>query len=257
LVFGLSVGHTTHYLDASVGGGKRANGSKTVSSIVRAVGRPIGFAALALAGGFLTLLASSFPPLQWFGALGCLTIGIAFVANLFVLATRVLSMRLITIPDVVLIRVGNLDDIPLFEGLRPFQAKIVVLTGRLASAQPGDLITRKGEVKSELYVLLNGAADVRDSSRGTSIGTLGRGDVIGEMGLVRHRPRSADVVVVNDAEYLVLDERFLTRIRRQYPRIAATVFLNLTKVLSDRLESTTDQLVAERHPPPAAEAVTG
>jgi predicted RND superfamily exporter protein len=245
LVFGLTVGHTTHYLDASAGGGNRANGSRAVAAIVRAVGRPIGFAALALAGGFLTLVASSFPSLQWFGALGCLTIGIAFVANLFVLATRVLTMRLITIPDVLLMRVGNLADIPLFEGLRPFQAKIVVLTGRLASAEPGELITRKGEVKSELYVLLNGAADVRDGSRATSIGTLGRGDVIGEMGLVRDLPRSADVLATETTEYLVLDGTFLNRLRRQYPRIAATVFLNLTKILSDRLERTTRRLVEQ------------
>jgi hypothetical protein len=243
LVLGLSVGHTTHYLDASVGGSKRSGDSETVGGIVRAVGRPIGFAALALAGGFLALVFSSYPSFQWFGVLGCLTIGAAFVANLLVLATRVLNMRLITIPDVVLVRVGNLDDIPLFEGLRPFQAKIVVLTGRLASAEPGDAITRKGEVKSELYVLLNGAADVRDSSRGTSIGTLGRGDVIGEMGLVRDLPRSADVLAIETTEYLVLDGTFLTRLRRQYPRIAATVFLNLTKILSDRLERTTRRLV--------------
>ncbi len=66
--------------------------------------------------------------------------------------------------------------------------------------------------------------------------------VIGEMGLVRERPRSADVVVAENAEYLVLDRRFLQRLRHRYPRIAATVFLNLTRVLSDRLESTTDAL---------------
>jgi len=243
MVLGLSVGHTTHYLDASAGGSHRTSGSQTVAGIVRTVGRPIAFAALGLAAGFLALVAATFPAVRWFGALGCLTVVIAFVANLIVLATRVLTMRLVTIPDVLLMRVGNLDDIPLFEGLRPFQAKIVVLTGRLESAEPGVLITRKGEIKSELYVLLNGAADVRDSNRGTSIGKLGRGDVIGEMGLVRDLPRSADVLAIETTEYLVLDGTFLNRLRRQYPRIAATVFLNLTKILSDRLERTTRRLV--------------
>jgi CRP-like cAMP-binding protein len=66
------------------------------------------------------------------------------------------------------------------------------------------------------------------------------------MGLVRHVPRSADVVVRRNAEYLVLDAAFLDRIQRRYPRIAATVFLNLTRILSDRLESTTNQLVASQ-----------
>ena len=78
---------------------------------------------------------------------------------------------------------------------------------------------------------------------------------MGETGLVRQRPRSADVEVAEDAEYLVLDARFLQRLRRQYPRIAATVFLNLTKVLSDRLENTTDQLVSMDTPPDPAEGL--
>jgi hypothetical protein len=36
----------------------------------------------------------------------------------------------------------------------------------------------------------------------------------------------------------------LQRLRRRYPRVAATVFYNLTRILSDRLESTTDALAA-------------
>ena len=65
------------------------------------------------------------------------------------------------------------------------------------------------------------------------------------MVLVRQRARSADVIAVEDTEYLVLDGDFLRRMRRRYPRIGATVFLNLSRILSDKLESTTDQLAAE------------
>ena len=79
------------------------------------------------------------------------------------------------------------------------------------------------------------------------IRTLGRGDVIGEMGLVRQRPRSADIIVDQDTEYLVLDGGFLDRLQRRHPRIAAKVFLNLTRILSDRLESTTDELARALH----------
>ncbi len=114
--------------------------------------------------------------------------------------------------------------------------------GRLESAEPGTFITRFGEVKPELYVLLSGHADVRREG-GPVIRTLGRGDVVGEMGLVRESPRTADVIASEHLEYLALDRRFLARLRWRYPRIAATVFLNLTRILSDRLESTTDSLV--------------
>ena len=41
-----------------------------------------------------------------------------------------------------------------------------------------------------------------------------------------------------------MDERFLERIQRRYPRIASKVFLNLTRILSDRLQRMTDQYVA-------------
>ena len=35
---------------------------------------------------------------------------------------------------------------------------------------------------------------------------------------------------------LAVDERFLQRIQRRYPRIASKVLLNLSRILSDRLQ---------------------
>jgi CRP-like cAMP-binding protein len=60
--------------------------------------------------------------------------------------------------------------------------------------------------------------------------------VFGEMGLIRHHQRTADVIAAEDVEVLVVNERFLTRMQRRYPRIGAKVFLNVAKILSDRLE---------------------
>jgi len=73
---------------------------------------------------------------------------------------------------------------------------------------------------------------------------LERGDVFGEMGLVRRQKRTADIVAVEDLELLAVDQRFLERLQRRYPRIAATVFLNLTRILSDYVERTTKQIAA-------------
>ena len=54
------------------------------------------------------------------------------------------------------------------------------------------------------------------------------------------------VVAASDVELLAVDERFLERIQRRYPRIASKVFLNLTRILSDRLQSMTDKYIAVR-----------
>jgi CRP-like cAMP-binding protein len=126
--------------------------------------------------------------------------------------------------------------------------------GQLRSAGPGAVIIRRGELVPEAYVLLGGQAHVLRPGSDQPIRTLQRGDVVGEMGLVRHQARSADVVSAGDVEYLVLDERMLQRLRRRYPRTAAPVFLNLTRILSDRLQSTTAALAgggADPVPPTA------
>jgi CRP-like cAMP-binding protein len=96
-----------------------------------------------------------------------------------------------------------------------------------------------------MYVIIQGAADVWAGSGGDRrlIATHRRGDVIGEMGLVRHDDRSADVVAVGPVEALAVDGRFLERIQQRYPRIAARLFLNLTRILSDRLQRMTDLYV--------------
>lgn len=68
------------------------------------------------------------------------------------------------------------------------------------------------------------------------LSSLGRGDVFGEMGLIRHHERMADVIATQDVEVLAVNERFLDRIKRRYPRIATEIFFNVSKILSGRLE---------------------
>ena len=182
--------------------------------------------------------------MRHFGFLSSVTIGIGLIVELFLSPALMTAAKIITLWDLLSLKVGPEPhrQIPLFAGLRPFQAKIVVLMAGMATAPRGTFITRRGEVKEELYVLLRGRADVYHTYGGQMIGTMARGDVVGEMGLVRRRPRSADVVLGDECEYLTLDGRFLKRIERRYPRIAAVVLLNLARILSDRLETTTEAL---------------
>ena len=131
------------------------------------------------------------------------------------------------------------ETIPLFAGMRPSQARVVVLMGEVKHFAPGETIVRQGEQGDEMYVVLRGRAEIWGTTDGARrrLAEAGRGDVIGEMGLVRSAERSADVIATADTEVLAVDARFLQRIQRRYPRIASRVFLNLTKILSDRLEA--------------------
>lgn len=256
IAIGIAVDDTIHYLTAFNTHVRRTGSEEqAIIHVGRSVGMPIVFTSIVLTAGFLVVCQSNFIPIRHFGILASITMVMALFADLLVTPALLMTAHVVTVWDLAYITLGSepVKEIPLFANLRPFQAKIVVLMGKLSHAMPGDYITKRGELREELYVLLNGRVDVLRGDQQV-IRSLGRGDVIGEMGLVRHQPRSADVVVAQESEYLVLDNAFLNRIQRRYPRIAATVFLNLTRILSDRLESTTNQLVAGRKEPKEAES---
>jgi CRP-like cAMP-binding protein len=158
------------------------------------------------------------------------------------------TTRIITLWDVLYLKLGKdpHKTIGLFHNLRPWQAKIVALMGELRAFPGGRAIVREGDVGDSMYVIINGGAEVQVDSGGQRrvVRSLGRGDVFGEMGLIRQHERTADVVAMGDVEVMVMDERFLTRIERRYPRIAVKILKNVSRILSDRLQQETQRLSA-------------
>jgi hypothetical protein len=247
---GLAIDATIHYM-ASFNRELQGETDQTaaIQRALRQVGTPILYTTSALLLGFLVFGLSSFVPIRDFGLLTAVTLFISLIANLALLPALLATTKIITLWDLVGVRLGEepTRTIPLFEGLRPSQARVVVLMGEVRRFEPGAHVIRHGEAGNEMYVLLNGRADVligNGGSKAQRIAQLGRGDVVGEMGLVRHHVRGADVVASSEVEVLAVNERFLQRIQRRYPRIAARVFLNLTRILSDRLEQANQRFVA-------------
>jgi len=247
---GLAIDSTIHYmarLNRELKG--ETDQSAAIRRALRGVGAPILYATSALMLGFLAFALSSFVPIRDFGLLSSLTLGTSLLTNLALLPALLATQKIITLWDLVGVSLGRdpTTTIPLFEGLRPSQARVVVLMGEVRRFQPGEHIIRLGEEGNEMFVLLGGTADVligADGGGRQRVARLARGDVVGEMGLVRHNVRGADVVAETPVEVLAVDERFLRRIQRRYPRIAARVFLNLTRILSDRLEQSNARAVA-------------
>ena len=112
--------------------------------------------------------------------------------------------------------------------------------GEFRTFAKGEHIIRQGDMGTEMFVLINGAADawLNIDEQSKLLRTMGRGDVIGEMALIRQNQRTADVIAVDDVEAIAVDQRFLSRMQKRYPRIGARIFLNIAKMLSDRLEET-------------------
>ncbi|HEV8711279.1 MAG TPA: MMPL family transporter [Candidatus Binatia bacterium] len=241
IALGLAVDDTVHIMHKLSGEVRTtADQEEALLDSIGTVGKPTFYVSLLFFLGFLTLCFSTFVPVQEFGFLSATTVFVGLMSEIVLLPALLATTPIISLWNVLYLRLGTdpHKTIPLFTGLRPFQAKIVTLMGELKAFPRGQHIVRQGEMGNEMYVLINGTADVLLNLNGQSrlLNRLGRGDVVGEMGLIRHHERTADVIATADVEVLAVNERFLTRIKRRYPRIASEIFFNISKILSDRLE---------------------
>ena len=97
---------------------------------------------------------------------------------------------------------ARLTAIPLFSQLSPEEARRLAAFATETSAPAGTTLMRQGDYSTELIAIEEGTADViRD---GTVLASLGAGDVMGEMGLLERKPRSADVVATSPMRLIKL-----------------------------------------------------
>jgi CRP-like cAMP-binding protein len=158
------------------------------------------------------------------------------------------STRLVTLWDLIQTRMDPavVRAAPLLRGLTRWEARKVVVLGRLDAVAAGDYVVRKGERGTEVYMVVSGRVRVSDRlPDGTEkiLTRLEPGAVFGEMALVSQEPRSASVVAETAVEVLRLDVEAFELIRRRFPFTGAKLFRNLARVLALRLRHTSTMLV--------------
>ncbi len=237
VALGISVDDTVHYM-ARLNRVVKATGTQreALLATLHIVSRPVTATTVTLAAGFLVMVTSNFAIISTFGWLTALTMMVALVTNLFLVPAILATVPVISVWDLVSSRLGPSPHltIPLFEGLGRLGVRLVVLLGHLHTFRRGEFVVRKGEEGREMYLILTGSAQVQ-LENGLEI-PLPRGGIVGEMALLRRAPRGADVVASTDLDALAIDEAFLRRLRIRYPRLASKFFLNIARILSDRLD---------------------
>jgi hypothetical protein len=237
---------------------------RAMFNTLRAQGRPIIYVSLALIASFMVLPFSSLTSTVQFGLLSAFVMATALVGELTLTPIIMCTTQLVTVWDMLLVKMspGLVRRAPLFAGLSRWQARKVVLLGKLETAPAGTLVLRKGEPGNEMYMVITGRMrvfDRRPDGGEKVLADLEPGAVFGEMALVTRDVRSAFVVATTDAEVLRLDFAALERIRRRFPYTGAKLFRNLARVLAERLRRMTDAVVAEGLPAalPASAAQVG
>lgn len=238
VALGISVDDTVHYM-ARLNRVVKTKGTQreALLATLQMVSRPVIATTVTLAAGFLVMVTSDFVIISTFGWLTALTMMVALLTNLFLVPSILATVPVISVWDLVSSRLGPSPhlSIPLFEGLGRLGVRLVVLLGSLQTFRSGEYVVRRGEDGREMYLILTGSGQVL-LDHGVKI-PLPRGGIVGEMALLRRAPRGADVVASTDLDALVIDEAFLRRLRIRYPRLASKFFLNIARILSDRLEA--------------------
>jgi CRP/FNR family transcriptional regulator, cyclic AMP receptor protein len=97
---------------------------------------------------------------------------------------------------------NRLKAIPIFSHLSEEEAKRLAAFATETSVAEGQILMKQGDYSTELIGIEEGSADViRD---GEKIASLKEGDLIGEMGLLEHEPRNADVIATSPMRVMKL-----------------------------------------------------
>jgi CRP-like cAMP-binding protein len=101
----------------------------------------------------------------------------------------------------------------------------------------GDVLVKKGEKSSDLYVILDGTVNIL-TDKGDKLTEVGPGSVLGEVALVDAGPRSATAVCKGLVKFAKLPAKELRAYMAKNKDAGFVMLANLSRVLSMRLRQT-------------------
>lgn len=128
-------------------------------------------------------------------------------------------------------QVAALAAVPLFAECSKRELGQVARAGTEITVEAGSIIAEQGQMGREAYIILSGTVEIKRGGR--KIASLGAGDIVGELSLLDHGPRTATVVCDTDCVLFVLDQRHLRETLEKHPSIA----LKLLGTLAERIRA--------------------
>ena len=106
---------------------------------------------------------------------------------------------------------------------------------RQASFAPGEVLRRKGQHYTEMFLLTNGRVDIdRETAGATRYSVRDAGSPIGEVGFLRGRPALATVTARTAVNALFIDDATLERVEREQPSLTADLMRCLAEIADER-----------------------
>jgi hypothetical protein len=129
---------------------------------------------------------------------------------------------------------------PIFQNLDENDVEQIVPLLRMKKFAKGAEVIRKGDLGSNLYIMISGRAEVMIDER-TSIATMERGDVFGEISLLIGTPIGATIKVVQTARVLYIPGKEFKNLIAKFPSLQ----YYFARLLAERLSRTNGERFEE------------
>ena len=116
---------------------------------------------------------------------------------------------------------AHLRSIPLFAELSKRELREVAQRADEVDVKEGRVLVREGEFAHEFFAILEGTAEVRHGDE--HVADLGPGDFFGDMALVAHARRNANVVAKSPMRAIVMTGWDFRDVRRDIPSVAERI----------------------------------
>ncbi len=128
----------------------------------------------------------------------------------------------------------------LFHELYDDEIMEIVQFCRVLNLEKDDYIFREGDEGNEVFLILSGSALVKKGPY--EIAKLRKGDLFGEMVLLKDNIRRADVVANTYTDVLLIDYDDLFSYFKLNTKIFSILMLNLARMLATRLNKAGEQI---------------
>lgn len=134
-----------------------------------------------------------------------------------------------------------LQQVPMFRDVDQAKLKLLAFTSDRLSYSAGDALFRQNDMSDAAYLIMDGEIDVvlETGEERIMVAHMGRGALVGEMGVLCDSARTATVEASSDVMALRIRKDVFFDMLREFPQISIAVMRDLAK----RLERTNAKIV--------------
>jgi len=142
--------------------------------------------------------------------------------------------------------VDFLMEMPLFDGLRGPELKIVAKHMNYFEIEKDQILFREGDLGDYVCFILSGALHVMkkspESGQNTLLATLTKNRSIGEMSVIDNTNRSATVKAHSRSKIIALTKKGFDLILEENPKIGIKILKQISRLISMNLRQTSSKL---------------